>query len=109
MFVYTVVCEFEQVGTGVESSLVHRWVVWMRDVHIPEVIASGASSAEFFQFERELPTFQVLYHFESARSFARYEKDHAPRLRAESLREFPRETGLSYRRDSGQSLGRFSP
>ncbi|MEE2825998.1 MAG: DUF4286 family protein [Planctomycetota bacterium] len=108
MFVYSIDCEFEQGGTGVESDLVHRWVVWMREVHIPDVIASGARSAEFFQFEREQPTFRVLYHFDSARAFNRYENEHAPRLRAESLREFPSKTGLSYRRECGESLGRFS-
>ncbi len=104
MFVYSIQCEFMEDGWADEIS---RWVDWMREVHIPDVIRSGALSAEFIRFEQHPPVFQVLYHFESAETFAVYEQDQAPRLRGESLREFPPETGLSYRRNYGERVGQF--
>ncbi len=104
MFVYSVQCEFREAEVADEVS---RWIDWMREVHIPDVIRSGALSAELIRFDLHPPTFQVLYHFESAHTFALYEKEQAPRLRADSLREFPSEAGLSYRRNSGQRVGQF--
>jgi hypothetical protein len=43
----------------------------------------------------------VRYHFPSREAFAAYERDHAPRLRADGLRRFPPERGVSYRRSVG--------
>ncbi len=46
-------------------------------------------------------TFEVRYHFPSREAFETYERDHASALRAEGLRLFPTEKGVTYRRCTG--------
>lgn len=41
------------------------------------------------------------YQFESREAFARYERDHAPKLRADALKKFPPSSGLTMSRTSG--------
>jgi hypothetical protein len=69
------------------------------------VLAGGACDAEIVQLDGPEPAFEVRYHFPSRAAFARYEKEHAPRLRAEGLRRFPVEKGVVYRRSVGQVIG----
>ncbi|MDG2185890.1 MAG: DUF4286 family protein [Mariniblastus sp.] len=107
MFIYSIRCEFGGDGTDGDADLVNRWLAWMRATHILEVLRSGALSAELIRIDTERSCFVVNYQFESAITFASYERDHAPRLRNDSLREFPSEVGLSYWRTCGEVVEQF--
>lgn len=98
---YTVAVEFE------DASVAEEWLAWLRDPHLAEVLASGAQDAELIELDTPAPRrrFEVRYHFASAAAFAVYERDHAPRLRAEGLARFPTERGIRYQRSTGAVLG----
>jgi hypothetical protein len=92
---YTVAVTFS------DSSLVEDWLSWLQGGHIADVLAGGASDVEIIEMEASSPSFEIRYHFPSREGFANYEKEHAPRLRAEGLARFPAEKGIIYRRSVG--------
>lgn len=100
MFGYTVICEF----INSDRDLADRWVQWLRDEHVADVISAGAASAEVIRLDGEPLTIEVRYKFESRAAFKNYERDHAPRLRAEGLQKFPLELGLRFRRTTGDVI-----
>ena len=104
MFAYTVGCEFS------DSSVAAEWVRWLRDEHLRAVCDAGALDAEVVQFDA-MPSAtvrcEVRYHFASREEFDRYERDQAPRLRAEGLKRFPLERGLRYSRATGEVAARY--
>jgi hypothetical protein len=94
--------------TFTEARLADEWLRWLRDGgHIAEVMAGGATDAEIIELDPPAGAqagaraFEVRYHFPSREHFARYEREHAPRLRAEGVKLFPVERGVSYRRAVG--------
>ena len=93
--------------TFTDSRLADEWLRWLRGGHIAEVMAGGATDAEIIELdppagaEASTRAFEVRYHFPSREHFARYEREHAPRLRAEGLKLFPVERGVSCRRAVG--------
>ena len=95
-----------------DAALADEWLGWLRDGHLADVMAGGATDAEIIELDAPPDAapggraFEVRYHFASRESFARYERDHAPRLRAEGLKRFPVEGGVSYRRTVGLALAR---
>ncbi len=103
---YTVYTTFQ------DPRLADEWLRWLRDGHIAEVMAGGATDGAIIELDpsADAPAgrraFEVRYHFPSRESFALYEKEHAPRLRAEGLKLFPVERGVSYRRAVGVVLTR---
>ena len=90
-----------------DAQTAERWLRWLRDGHIAEVLAGGARAAEIVQVEGPAHCYEVRYRFPGRDAFARYERDHAPRLRAEGLRLFPPEKGVTYRRAVGLVLEAF--
>ena len=76
---YTVAATFSDYG------LAEEWLRWLEAGHIAEVLAGGASDAEIVVLDEPSLTYEVRYHFPSREAFANYEKEHAPRLRAEGL------------------------
>jgi hypothetical protein len=103
MISYIVRCQF---GGGSENprELSVRWLNWLRDEHLEDVMDGGAESVEVFEMDENQPTFEIRYVFPSREIFVAYEKDQAPRLRAEGLRLFPLEQGLKYERRVGESV-----
>ena len=94
--------------TFADAALADEWLRWLRGGHIAEVINGGATDAEIVELDppADAPpgttrAFEVRYHFPSREHFARYEQEHAPRLRAEGLKLFPVERGVAYRRAIG--------
>jgi hypothetical protein len=87
-----------------DGALAEEWVRWLREGHVAEVMAGGATSAEIVRMEGAEHSYEVRYRFPSREAFARYEAEHAPRLRAEGLRLFPPEKGIAYRRTVGESV-----
>jgi hypothetical protein len=98
---YTVAVRFE------DPVLADEWLCWLRERHLGEVLASGAEAAEIVELDGPRRAFEVRYRFPSRMAFALYERDHAPRLRAEGLRLFPADRGISYGRSLGVILDRF--
>jgi hypothetical protein len=84
-----------------DAVLADEWLRWLAEGHIAEVLAGGATDAEVVAFDSPERSFEVRYHFPSREVFERYERDHAPRLRADGLRRFPVERGITYRRSLG--------
>ena len=97
MFSYTVRCTFT------DAEVVGRWMNWLRDKHIQDVIDAGAVGAEVFKMNNT-ETYELRYQFASQADFEKYELEHAPGLREEGLAEFPLELGLEYARTTGESL-----
>jgi hypothetical protein len=98
-----------------DAALADEWLRWLRDGHIAEVVAGGATDGAIIELDApdDAPpgsrAFEVRYHFPSRERFGSYERDHAPRLRAEGLKLFPVERGVSYRRAVGTVMTRVSP
>jgi dipeptidase E len=92
---YTVAAEFEDAAVAAE------WLAWLAGGHVAEVMAGGATGAEVVALDGPRQSFEVRYRFPSREAFARYEQEHAPRLRAEGLRLFGAERGVRYRRSVG--------
>ncbi len=80
----------------------HRddWLGWMRGGHLQDVIDGGALRAELIELDGGA-TFEARFLFASREAFERYERDHAPRLRAEGLARFGVEQGFVYTRTVG--------
>lgn len=103
---YTVYTTFQ------DAALADEWLRWLRDGHIAEVLAGGATAGEIIELDAPPPggrAFEVRYLFPSRESFTRYEQELAPRLRGEGLKLFPVERGVNYRRAVGTVLTRTSP
>jgi hypothetical protein len=98
MIAYTVSCTFTDAAVGDE------WIAWLRDEHLAEVRAAapGILDAEVIRFDGTPLRCEVRYHFASREAFDAYERDHAPRLRAEGLKRFPPQRGLKYERTLGE-------
>jgi Domain of unknown function (DUF4286) len=98
---YTVAVTFS------DADLVDAWLRWLHGGHIAEVLTGGATHAEIVALDVPAHAYEVRYRFPSREVFAKYERDHAPRLRAEGLKLFPVDNGISYRRTVGTSVSSF--
>lgn len=99
MFAYTVACTFT------DPDVAGHWLDWLRDEHLADVIAAGATSAQVVEIDgvpEGTIRYEARYLYSSREAFERYEKDHAPRLRAEGLERFPLDLGLTYERSIGE-------
>jgi hypothetical protein len=98
-FLYVVKSTFSDEATAEE------WLFWMRSKHLREVCAAGAERAALVRIDGARLSFEAHYLFASRAAFSRYEREHAPRLRAEGLSLFPVERGVSYERRTGEIIG----
>ena len=92
-FAYTVRSEAETEET------LRAWSAWLQATHLPEVVSAGALKVELVHFDGK--HLECRYQFESREAFARYERDHAPTLRADALAKFPPSSGLTMSRTTG--------
>jgi hypothetical protein len=98
---YTVSAAFE----GTETGLMEQWIDWLKAEHLYEVCEAGAMDAWIVRLDPrpgEPLRCEVRYRFASRRAFEAYERDHAPRLRAEGLARFPVASGIRYSRSLGE-------
>lgn len=98
MFRYVVSCSFT------DPDVARRWLSWLQDAHLQDVVDAGALSAEVVRLDGQPLTLEAHYRFASRDAFAVYERDHAPRLRAEGLDLFPLSLGLQYSRRTGEAV-----
>jgi hypothetical protein len=92
---YTVRCEFD------DPAVAERYIAWLVEGHLADVIAAGASAATLVRLDGTPIACEARYRFPSREAFERYERDHAPRLRAEGLARFPLALGQRYARSVG--------
>lgn len=67
-----------------DAALRDEFGIWLRDRHIKDVLAAGAQSAKLLSRDDAI-AIEVRYTFESRSAFEAYERDHAPRLRADGI------------------------
>jgi hypothetical protein len=93
---YTVACAFT------DESVCDRWCAWMVDTHYGDLLDAGAVRAELVRFGPLHA--ESRYLFATREAFDAYERDHAPRLRADGLAHFPLSLGLTYTRSVGDQI-----
>lgn len=76
--IYAVRIDFE------DAALRDEFGIWLRDRHIKDVLAAGAQGAKLY-VHGDTHAIEVRYTFDSREAFDSYERDHAPRLRADGL------------------------
>lgn len=95
---YTVCATFD------DPAIAQEWIDWLIGGHCEEVIAGGALNVEIVVLDEEALSYEVRYDFPDRATFEQYEAEHAPRLRAEGLEQFPPERGIIYARTVGAVL-----
>lgn len=79
-----------------------RYLSWLTPNHVAEVMAGGATSVRIVLPDRESETapavVETQYAFPSRKAFDTYVRHHAPRLRADGVKQFPPESGVTYAR-----------
>jgi uncharacterized NAD(P)/FAD-binding protein YdhS len=81
------------------------YVRWLREGHLAAVVAGGALRAELILLDNEGPAdplrVRSSYLFPSREAFENYVREHSAALRAEGLKRFPPERGISFERTIG--------
>jgi hypothetical protein len=81
------------VTTKVTNSIHDRWLQWMKEDHIPEIMSTGL----FHDFricrlleqdDQEGPTFTAQFFTDSLENYHTYLQEHAPLLRQKSYEQF---------------------
>jgi hypothetical protein len=79
-----------------------RYLAWLSPNHIIEIMKGGATAARIVLPDRANDTapavVETQYVFPSRKAFDTYVRDHAPALRADGLKNFPPESGITYER-----------
>ncbi len=93
-YCYTVVAEAET------REIADAFEAWLVEGHVEDVIEAGALEAEVIRRDDGL-SLESRYVFPSREAFEVYEREQAPRLRAEGLSRFP--SGVRFTRTTGAS------
>ena len=89
------------VTTNIHESVHEHWLQWMKETHIPDVLATGKFSAAKLVrvlVEEEMGgfTYAVQFTTDSKETLEKYYTEDAPRLRQEVLKLFA-DKALSFR------------
>jgi len=81
------------VTTNIDETIQAEWLQWMKEKHIPEMLATGKfSNAKMSQvlINEEMGgiTYSVQYTTDSLETLQEYYKEYAPKLRDESMNLF---------------------
>lgn len=83
-----------------------RYLSWLAPDHVEAVKRGGADSVRIRLYGPDpaggRPALETEYTFPSRKVFDAYLRDHAPALRAEGLRHFPPESGVTLERRTGE-------
>ncbi|MEO1012908.1 MAG: DUF4286 family protein [Bacteroidota bacterium] len=82
------------ITTNIDTSAHDQWLLWMKETHIPDVLATGKflnakMSRVLVVEEMEGTTYSVQFTTTDRDTLKRYYKEDAPRLREEAQRLFP--------------------
>ncbi|MEX2570868.1 MAG: DUF4286 family protein [Gemmatimonadota bacterium] len=83
-----------EVTANVQDRLVPAWEEYMRKRHVPDLIATGCFVGAIFCRDGE-GRYRTQYIAADEAALDRYFAEHAPRLRAHVLEEFPQGIELS--------------
>ena len=79
-----------------------RFLAWLAPNHLLQVKAGGATTARVVLPDRADESAPALvetqYTFRSRKALDTYLRDHAPALRADALKHFPPESGITFER-----------
>lgn len=79
-----------------------RYLAWLSPNHVVELMKCGATAVRIVLPDRASDTapavVETQYTFPSRKTFDDYIRDHAPALRADGLKHFPPDSGLTYER-----------
>jgi hypothetical protein len=79
-----------------------RYLAWLSPNHILELMKGGATGARIVLPDRASDTAPAIvetqYTFPSRKAFDDYVRLHAPALRADGLKHFPPDSGITYER-----------
>ena len=81
------------VTTKVEHAINEDWLQWVKDIHIPDIIATGcfthATVLRLIEVDdTEGPTYAVQYHASSKADYNRYIQQHAEDLRDKAFQKW---------------------
>lgn len=95
-----------EITATVRADLCEAYEDYMRDRHIPDLIATGAF--ERATFSRSEPgRYRISYETISRETLEEYLREHAPRLRAHMIETFP--DGVEVSREEWEVLAEFAP
>jgi hypothetical protein len=90
-----------------EPGMAGEYIAWLNGGHAAEVVRGGALTAMVVRLD-DAPggpaRVMTAYTFESRQAFARYERETAPRLRAEGVQKFGTR-GVGFERLVGEVVG----
>lgn len=99
-FSYAVIATLPDEATATE------YVAWLKDGHVDQVIAGGASTASIVRLDAEgaeaAPRVMTQYVFPSRAVFNTYVERYAPALRADGQKRFPPARGVTFVRLAGE-------
>jgi len=79
-----------------------RYLSWLSPNHVVELMKHGATGVRIVLPDRAGDTapavVETQYTFPSRKTFDDYIRDHAPALRADGLKHFPPDSGITYER-----------
>ncbi|AIZ41317.1 MULTISPECIES: DUF4286 family protein [Cellulophaga] len=81
------------VTSNIDESIHDQWLGWMKETHIPDMLATGKFSAAklcrvLIEEEMGGVTYSVQYTTTSKDELEKYYKEDAPRLRQEAMKLF---------------------
>lgn len=81
------------VTVNIDESVQKEWLNWMKEIHIPEMLATGKftqakMSKVLIKEEMGGVTYSVQYTTDSYETLEKYYKENAPKLQEESLKLF---------------------
>ena len=85
MYIYSVT-------VSIDKDVAKEWYHWMKTVHIPQVMETGHFTeykmVKVLNVNDEGETYSVQYSFNAMADIEAYQRDHAPRLQAETKKHY---------------------
>lgn len=101
-FCYAVIATLPDAATAAE------YVAWLKDGHVDQVVAGGATSASIVPLDPDTadaaPRVMTQYVFPSRAVFNTYVERYAPALRADGQKRFPPARGVTFVRLAGECV-----
>lgn len=80
------------VTISVDKDIAAEWRHWMKTVHIPQVMETGHFTeykmTKVLNVDDEGETYSIQYSFNAMADIETYQKEHAPRLQAETKKHY---------------------
>jgi hypothetical protein len=87
-----------------DRAVADRWLTWLRNGHIADVIAGGATHAIVYRLDDDAIDYEVVYRFPTRCAYQNYEQQFAQRLREEGRQLFPPGPDIVYRRSTAETV-----